>query len=228
MTPFIFIFLASLSVATCAVGYALWRGPTWVRVITILCAGVGLYHAQWYGRALINARWVDDTRSLYQQDKVLEAIKAGKTKIPLAETTNFEWTAVCHVWAEPPYSPAFTDELKHEVFGTTRIPFFDSGKDGEYFVLVYATPAGPYIMEPEWQGRFTREFQKRHMGKYYRQKLGGNGYWIEDRMNERKDNSWNGICFKPEDIWFEISPEPPWTDDIPASAEQIRKQTKRP
>ena len=196
---------------------------------------VWLYQAQWYGRALINIRWLDDARSHYQQDRVLEAIQAGTTKIPLQETTDFEWSAVCYLsanerYAVPDSEPlTFASEAMRGALGTDDIPYFENNwKWREYSVLVYATPDGPYVMDPGWRGRFTRDFQRRTMGSYYADKLKGAGYWIEVNTNESENSPWGGLCFKPEDVWFEITPEPPWTDDIPALVEQMHKQPKAP
>jgi hypothetical protein len=205
-----------------------WKGRRWRRGIAILLAGIWLYQAQWYGRALWDARWVDDERSLFQQSAVLAAIRADKSQIMLRDTTNFAWSAVCQVWGEEPYSPAWTAELRRQVFGTEHVPLSHRGGSDEQLVLVYATPQGPYIMEPAWTGRLSREFQRRWMGRYYAQQLKGQGYWVLEKFHERPDNPWHGLCYRPEDVWLEISPEPDWTDNIPALVEETFKKTKRP
>lgn len=212
-----------------ALGAMFWRGGHWVRCITMLLIGVWLYQAQWYGRALWDVRWIDDTRSLHQQDAVLAAIRDGQTHIPLMDTTNFTWTAVCylsanHSYAVPEGQPlTHASEVMRNALGTDDIPYFeDSWSWREYSVLVYATPDGPYVMEPEWTGRLSREFQSRWMGRYYADKLKGNGYWLSVKTVEEKDGAWGGLCFRPRDVWLEVSPEPPWTDNIPALVEQMK------
>lgn len=202
----------------------------WMKVIAVLLAVMWLYQAQWYVRAYVDVRGIDDSHSRYQQDAVIAAIKAGKTKIPLAETTDFEWSAVCHLFAEQKYAVpdgkplTWQSEIMREVLGTDNIPYFENNWWWrEYFVLVFATPTGPYVMEPVW-GRFSRKFQQEYVGRHYAKELGGKGYWIEEKMHERDGSGWGSLCFKPEDAWLEISPEPPWTDDIKGLVDEMRKK----
>jgi hypothetical protein len=204
--------LAAMLLSLCAAVIALlliW-GNRWVRGVALVLLCVWGYHAQWWTRFAIDARWVDDARSRYQQDAVIAAIKAGRTTIPLAETTNFAWTAVCRVWAQPPFSPAWDAELRRKVFGTSFIPYFAFGGGGEHYVLVYATPKGPYIIQPFWEGRFQREFQRWPAGRYYAEQLNHTGYYFEEGFRETRNNPWNNICFKPENVWLEIFSQAPW------------------
>jgi hypothetical protein len=211
--------LAAVLLSLCAAVIALlliW-GNRWVRGVTLVLLCVWGYHAQWWARFAIDARWVDDARSRYQQDAVIAAIKAGRTTIPLAETTNFAWTAVCYLSAGRAYPLeegehlTGVSDIMREVLGTERLPMFDHfWNQGEYSVLVYATPDGPYIIAPFWQRRFEREFQRWPAGRYYARQLYNKGYLVIKKIKESPSNPWDNLCFKPEDVWIQIVREPAW------------------
>ena len=213
--------LAAMLLSLCAAVIALlliW-GNRWVRGVALVLLCVWGYHAQWWARFAIDARWVDDARSRYQQDAVIAAIKAGRTTIPLAETTNFAWTAVCYLWADHAYAEPDGTRLSHrntilrEVFGTDIIPFLENTSNhGEYFVLVYATPDGPYVVSPMWEERFRQEFQRLYNGRYYAKQLHNNGYVVHAEVNKTSNNRWDNLCFKPDDVWFRITPKTTWRD----------------
>lgn len=199
--------------SACVLVLMVWLGGRWVRTVAVMLGLVWIYHAQWHARAYIDLRWIDDARTRYQHDAVIDAIKAGKARIALTETTNFEWAKVCRLGGYQSYHTPDGEPLREEsrilreVLGTDYIPEIEGRLFGfDHFILVYATPEGPYAMSPKWS-RFGRAAQEAPNGRYYREQLGGVGYWItEDFITGEKQQ--NQLCFAPKDAWFVIEPEP--------------------
>jgi hypothetical protein len=104
--------------------------------------------------------------------------------------------------------PSEESRILRGVLGTDSISEIENTALGyEGHLLVYVTPEGPYIMKPTWS-RFGRDFQKLLRGSYYRNALGGKGYWVFVKTKENPAYDWKGLCFKPDDIGLEIQVEP--------------------
>lgn len=206
--------IAAAFIVSFLIFVAWWRQWRALFVVGVILGGVWLYQAQWYGRALVNVRWIDDKRVQYQNDSIITAIRAGKIHIPLVETTDFKWTAVCRLGGYQRYVTQDGGRVSEEsrilrdALGTDFIPEIEDTLWGhEAYLLVYATPAGPYVMKPTW-GRFGREFQSLLRGRYYQNALEGKGYWVFVKTKETTTYDWKGLCFKPDDIGLETQVEP--------------------
>jgi hypothetical protein len=152
---------------------------------------------QWYARAFWNVRWVDDARSLYQQDAVIAAIQQRRGLVPIADTTNFAWHTVCELWPNQDYSGNAEVLAAFAPHRPPTLPgWWNFSVDEPY--LVYATPEGPYAMAPVW-GRFSRLFHQEHWwGRYYAKQLNNKGYTIKPFIQSQV------ACAPPARAWLII------------------------
>ena len=203
-----------------------WHRPWLMFVVKVLLC-VWLYQAQWYARAFMNVRWLDDDHTRFMHDAVLQAIADGKTTLPLAKATSFDWKGVCVIgpytrYPEPeePGWPSKDNATLRQVLGTDVVA---NDALNEEVKWLFGHGDG-YVEMADQFGRFSRAWQNLPRGRYYKARLQGQGYWVMLQTHVSESSRWGHLCFKPEEAWLEIEPEPGWTDNIPVIMERMRKQ----
>lgn len=161
-------------------GYGLWVLWLWVAV--------------WQIVGFINIRWIDDARTTYHHEAIFKAIEEGKQIIPLAETTNFSWSAVCVIMGYPRMDE-YEQAILEDALGGTYLP--DTWRESETYV--FATPSGAQEWHMAW-GRFAPWFLRERQGYEYAQRLNNQPYLIKMQIQSRKDNPWQNLCYRPNEL----------------------------
>lgn len=169
-------------------GYGLWVVWLWV--------------AFWHVVGFINVRWTDDARTTYHHEAIFKAIQDGKLNIPLAETINFPWSAVCVIMGYPRMDE-YEQAILEDALGGTYLP--DTWRESETYV--FATPDGPREWDTAW-GRFNPWFLKEQQGHEYAKRLQNQPYLIQLQTKRKKENPWQSLCYRPDEINLSIQPWP--------------------
>jgi hypothetical protein len=201
------LFVATVFAVLALAVWLTWvLGNQYVKILALLLLLPWGYYAQWWGRVLWDIRLVDDASSRFIQDKLLDAVNHQQQRVLLVSITPFKWYAMCAVWGGS--DDANDLELKEVFKGKLLNTYFkemNAWSDIPY--PIFATPDGPYLLQPFW-GRFTEHFQARWNGRYYARKLAGKSYTIELEMEHVDKSVKRQKCFKPNEVWVWVKPEP--------------------
>jgi hypothetical protein len=179
--------------------FARWKPIVWL--------GYGLWVmwlsvAIWQVLSFINIRWVDDSRTTYHHNAIFKAIQEGRSIIPLPETTNFSWSAVCIIMPYQ-YLDDSEEAIIKEVLQSDYVPILWSESD----MYIFATPNGTQDWNMAW-GRFTPWFLRERQGHEYAKRLNNQPYLIKRQTQARKDNPWQNLCYRPDEVSLTIAPWP--------------------